>query len=359
MTAREVNAFDEMFNMIFDAVSEHKSSESGSPSDIGIGRAPRSTHMSDFFSKMRGHSRKLKWSPQYEEALDRKKVEMELCDTDQQLLEWAMREVFGESKRYEEAARKAISDVAAGKELETMPELQPAIYPHLVAQLIRAFRDKYRDPHLAMSMFDHARHLSIPSYVFGCTTPAYNELIQTRWRCFRDLKGVHDALEEMTVNGVDPDNRTRILVEEVRRQVSERNKWEEESELGSGEVWMMLNKIDELIIRSGLKHKRGTEGQRRSNPADQAWKSAAFKSWASEDDWEFGKWGNESKSATGSWGEGGRRPRSSERWEHNNRRSGDDRPPSEFGKWGNEPKSSWEQGGGRPWSSEVGEHDPR
>jgi len=121
---------------------------------------------------------------------------------------------------------------------------------------------------------------------------------------------------------------------------------------------MMLNKIDELIIRSGLKHKRGTEGQRRSNPADQAWKSAAFKSWASEDDWEFGKWGNESKSATGSWGEGGRRPRSSERWEHNNRRSGDDRPPSEFGKWGNESKSSWEQGDRRPWSSEVGGTTP-
>jgi len=273
---------------------------------------------------MRGESKKLKWSVQTEEELDRKKVEMALCDTDQQLLEWAMREVFGESKRYEEVARKAISDVAAGKELETMPELQPAIYPHLVAQLMRTFRDKYHDPHLALSMFDHARHLSIPSYVFGCTTPAYNELIQTRWRCFRDLKGVHDALEEMSINGVDLDNRTRTLMEEVRRQVGERNRWEEENDLGSGEVWMMLSKIEELLIKRGLKPRRDAQGQRRPNPADQAWKKAAHDSWASDDDWEFGKWGNESKEGAGSWGERSRPRPSSGRRAHD-RRSQEDR----------------------------------
>ena len=238
MTAREINAFDEMFHLIFNAVSDQKEKKSGSIPEVGIGRAPTKTgsHVNDFLSKMRGHSKRVKWSEQANEELDRKKEEMLLCDTDHQLLEWAMREVFGESKRYEEIAQEAIKAVVAGKELETMPQLQPAIYPHLVANLIRTFRDKYRDPHLALSMFDHARHLSIPSYVFGCTTPAYNELIETRWRCFRDLKGVHDALEEMTVNGVDANNQTRKLLEEVRRQVGERNNWEEEAELGSGEV---------------------------------------------------------------------------------------------------------------------------
>jgi hypothetical protein len=260
--------------------------------------------MTDFFSKMRRHSKKLKWSTESDEELDRKKEEMELCDTDQQLLEWAMREVFGESRRYEENARKAISDVAAGKELQTMPELQPAIYPFLVAQLMRTFRDKYRDPHLALSMFDHARHLSIPSYVFGCTTPAYNELIETRWTCYRDLKGVHDALEEMTVNGVDPDNRTRKLVEELRRQVGERNKWEEEEDLGSGQVWMMLNKIEDLIIGHRRRPRRDVHGQRRQNPADEGWKKAALHPEQSKDDWEFGRWDSESATGTGLRGAG-------------------------------------------------------
>src|SRR6267154_1374361 len=53
-------------------------------------------------------------------------------------------------------------------------------------------------------------------------TPAYNELIETRWTYFRDLKGVHDALEEMRVNGVEPDGRTKKLVEKLRREVGAR-----------------------------------------------------------------------------------------------------------------------------------------
>ncbi|KIM79003.1 hypothetical protein PILCRDRAFT_823872 [Piloderma croceum F 1598] len=295
MTAREINAFDEMFNMIFNAVSEHPNIASNvgsndSPSDIGIGRAPSgtSTQMHDLFSKMRGRSRKLKWSAQSSGDFDRKKEEMELCDTDHQLLEWAMGEVFGESKRYEQTAREAVAQMTAGVEPETMPELQPAIYPHLIALLIRSFRDKFRDPHLALSMFDHARHLSIPSYVFGCTTPAYNELIETRWKCFRDLKGVHDALEEMTVNGVPFNARTRVLIETVRREVGERNKWEEENELESGEVWTMLTKIDELIIRHGPQTRGGALGQRQ-HPTREAWKHSED----SNDNWEFGKWGDQ------------------------------------------------------------------
>lgn len=293
MTAREISAFDEMFNMIFNAVSGQKAIDPppGTASDVGIGRAPNGgvgDEMTEFFSKMRGHSRKLRWTTKSDEELDRKKEEMELCDTDQQLLEWAMREVFGESKRYHEAALKAMNDAAKGIELKNMPDLQPAIYPHLVALLIRTFRDKYRDPHLALSMFDHARHLSVASYVFGCTTPAYNELIETRWRCFRDLKGVHDTLEEMTVNGVDPDNRTRSLIEDLRREVGERNKWEEESELGSGEVWAMMNKIEALAIGRPGAAKRLARAPR-PKASDEAWKKEALSDEV-KDDWKFDSW---------------------------------------------------------------------
>jgi hypothetical protein len=217
--------------------------------------------------------------------------------------------VFGESKRYEQAARKAVNEMTAGRGPQTMPELQPAVYPHLIALLIRTFRDRFRDPHLGLSMFDHARHLSIPSYVFGCTTAAYNELIETRWRCFRDLKGVVDALEEMTVNGVQFDRRTKTLVETVRRQVGERNRWEEENELGGGEMWTMLTKIDELLVKHGLRAKKNVSGQRR-HPSDETWKHSED----SNDDWEFGKWdvqferkmGFTEKAKRGSWSSGGK-----------------------------------------------------
>jgi Mtf2 family len=291
MTAREISAFDEMFNMIFYAASEQNGDGSRGDrlDEVSIGRRK----MGDLFGRLRRHSKRLKWTSESDELLDRKKEEMELCDTDQQLLDWALREVFGESKRYEEAARKAVAEAAAsGSEAEALPMLQPETYPHLVAHLMRAFRDKYNDPHLALSIFDHARHLSIPSYVFGCTTPAYNELIETRWRCFRDLKGVHDALEEMIVNGVEPDNRTRKVVETLRREVGERNLWEEESDLGSGEVWAMLAKIESLMVTEAKEYQEirpSTRYKGRWTPSDEQWKRAALHPQA-KDGWEFGQW---------------------------------------------------------------------
>ena len=87
------------------------------------------------------------------------------------------------------------------------------------------------------------------SYIFGCTTPAYNELLETRWHSFRDLRGVHAALEEMRANGVSPDLRTRALVDDVRREVGARTIWLEESETGSGEVWTILKEIERLVAR--------------------------------------------------------------------------------------------------------------
>ena len=296
MTAREISAFDEMFNMIFNAVSERKKgNDFGSGdyplSEVGIGSVSQRNKMGDLFGKLRRHSKRLKWTSESDEILDRKREEIDLCDTDQQLLEWAMREVFGESRRYEAAARKAISD-ASTSGVGEMPILQPETYPHLVASLMRSFRDKYNDPHLALSIFDHARHLSIPSYVFGCTTPAYNELIETRWRCFRDLKGVYDALEEMTINGVDMDNRTRQIVEALRREVGGRNLWEEENDLGSGEVWKMLSNIDSLVAkqRRVVKNDVQSFGKRKKLLPLDNWKRQE-----SEDssDWNFGRWEDE------------------------------------------------------------------
>ncbi|KDQ63916.1 hypothetical protein JAAARDRAFT_63903 [Jaapia argillacea MUCL 33604] len=328
MTAREITAFDEMFNMIFNAVSEHKVQKTDAkygdvdPSTVpGIGRggSAKSGNMLDLFGRLRKQSKKVEWTTAEDEELDRKKEEMDLCDTDQQLLEWAMKEVFEESRKYEERARKAIAEamsptpaslldssseqtLASKREPKALPMLQPPAYPHLLALLIRTFRDKYSDPHLALSMFDHARHLSIASYVFGCTTPAYNELIQTRWSCFRDLKGVCEALEEMKVNGVEPDSRTRSLVEGLRREVGERNMWEEESGVGSGEVWEMLNKIEGLVARKERKSKirrLGGGGERSVRVQSFGGAKKQMKDWDSwknplrregEDEWKFGQW---------------------------------------------------------------------
>ncbi|KAI0633744.1 hypothetical protein C8Q77DRAFT_1195720 [Trametes polyzona] len=287
-TARETQVITDMFSSIFDSTKRTM------PSSIGLGPSKGGADMNQLYNKLRSHSQRLRWTTEADQELDRKKEEMELCETDVDLLEWAMREVFAESQRYEQAARPALAKASPSHEEPREPlQLQPSSYPHLLAALMRTFRDKYHDPHLALSMFDHARHLSIASFVFGCTTPAYNELIETRWRCFRDLRGVVDALEEMRVNGVELDNRTRLLCETVRREVGERNLWQEESALGSGEAWELLARLERLSVQSGPRRSRagaagkekqegGRARKRKWNSSQEMWKRQALEDGSKE-----------------------------------------------------------------------------
>ena len=294
MTANELSTFDQMFDMIFTGYMDMQGASTGSyGTTTGIGNSPKLNKLVD---RLRQQSKNVKWTSEADQELDRKTEEMDLCDTDQQLLDWAMREVFGESQRYEAAARKVMADPTAA---EHPVHLQPLSYPHVIAHIMRTFRDKYGDPHLALSIFDHARHLSIASYVFGCTTPAYNELIETRWRCFRDVRGVCEAMEEMQVNGVEMDTQTRRLAETVRREVGERNLWEEETSLNSGEVWAIIARIEQLIAKQDSSTKprkssqdqqdRGRRREKKWTNNSESWKREAMRQ-SPQDTYEFGKW---------------------------------------------------------------------
>ncbi|KAI9510924.1 hypothetical protein F5148DRAFT_480943 [Russula earlei] len=243
MTSGELSVFDDMFNMIFAAANERRLAEDGASAAVDINtRSP----LSRFLKTLPKYPRLRQTSEDAE--LDKLKEQLALCPSDYAMLEWAEREVFGASIRAEEAARAAFS---AGK--PPPRHLQPHVYPHLLAALMSTARERYGDPHLALSLFEHARNLSPLSYIFGCTTPAYNELLETRWDSFRDLRGVYSALHEMRANGVPSDSRTRALVDDVRREIGARTLWLEESEMGSGEVWTMLGEIEHLAARSAAR----------------------------------------------------------------------------------------------------------
>lgn len=279
MTAREISAFDDMFNMIFSAVS-NQSQEKG---DGEVAGRRNSASMSDLFGRLRKHGKRNQWNSDADAALDRMREEMELCDTDQQLLDWAMRVVFSASKTAAEAAQavlEAEKDMLSAR-LENFPPLQPLWYPHIVAQLIRTFRDKYHDPHLALAVFDHASKLSVPSYVFGCTTAAYNELLETKWRAFQDIRGVLASLEEMRINAVEPDNRTRTLVEAMRRDLVASSAVEGDE---AAEVMDMLQKAERLSMgSSGWKRQRSERAAKADSVGIQKTPS---RRWTSEKEWK-------------------------------------------------------------------------
>lgn len=275
MTAHEISAFDDMFNLISKAA--------------GVGKQDHATMgRSDIMGKLRASSKKMRWTSEEDEVLDHRKEEMDMCETDHELLKWAKREIFDKSTEYEQAALKALAAAETSEGPVDSPPLQPLAYPQLLAHLMRTFREKYNDPHLALAMFDQARHLSMASYVFGCSTQAYNELIETRWSCFYDIKGVHEALQEMSVNGVFLDSRTRRLVEIIRREAAQRELWVEESQLGSGEVMKLLTEIDEFVAKTP-RRKDVTLGPTPPGKWNN-WKNLVVEEESVDDGWSFGEW---------------------------------------------------------------------
>ena len=331
MTHSERESVQGIMDFVFNqALAASKGSEGG------LGE-PRSPSLSGFYTKMSHYARRQHWATDADVELDRKKEEMELCETDLQLLEWAMREVFGESQRYEAAARAAVKTMASRsspKSTSTAPtassqtpfpaspqQLQPQSYPHVLAALMRTFRDKYSNPHLALAVFEHARRLSPASFAFGCTTPAYNELLHTRWAHFRDLRGVAGALEEMRANGIALDARTRALAEAVRADVGARTLWQEEGAFGTGETWELVARIERLALRRPTapaavpgvptrsesrsafgRHYGGRGAGRKRESWREGWKAEALEK-DGKDGWEFGKWEEKSESKTGFRGE--------------------------------------------------------
>ena len=281
MSNQELVAFDDMFNLVFSAANERRSAGEGTAGafDVDI-RTP----LAEFLKNL---SKRPRVRPKGEDTeLDRLKEQLALCQSDHAMLEWAEREVFGPSVRAEEAARAA---AAEGK--PSPHHLQPPLYSHLLAALMSSARDGYDDPNLALALFEHARNLSPLSYIFGCTTPAYNELLETRWHSFRDLRGVYAALEEMRANGISPDLQTRALVEDVRRDVGARTLWLEESETGSGEVWTMLKEIERLVARRAPRQLSSEDYRalkERQRPHD-VWKNPELTSDESSG-YRFGEW---------------------------------------------------------------------
>ena len=293
MTARERNAFQDMFDMVFDAVGDFKNGEIPSEAPMftpvdGVGATTQYREMADLFGRLRKNVKKMRWTSDIDEELDRKKEEIELCDTDAQLLEWAMNEVF---KPQQPTTTPSLGQLASVHNNQ--------IYPHIIATLMRTFRDKFHDPHLALAIFDHAKNLSIPSYVFGCTVPVYNELVETRWFCFHDLKGVLGVLEEMKANGVEADNRTRRTIETIRRDAPTMRLLEEEDYFGKGQdrVIHILTQIEHLVRRPPVpaRYKTVKRTTRPEKSWSENWKDNVDESLTNTkggEDWSWGSWGS-------------------------------------------------------------------
>jgi Mtf2 family len=215
--------------------------------------------MSAMFSKLRSNRKgKIRWTKTEDEVLDAKKEEIALCENDQKLLSWTMRFLFHEQGPTPSPVQEQDGMHGVQASVDTPVPLSPlnitpiqvlpqSCYPHLLGLLMRTFRTKFNNPHISLALFHHAKNLSVTSYVTCCGTEAYNELIEARWLCFRDLRGVHEALEEMSNNKISVDGRTRRLIEQLRRDVGARTIWAEAEFIEGQEDGMkLLEKIETI-----------------------------------------------------------------------------------------------------------------
>ena len=94
-------------------------------------------------------------------------------------------------------------------------------YSSILLKAMRLFRLLYHNPLAAHTLFLRAKMLSAESYVLGCTTKLYNELLLSRWESFTDLFSISEILDEMNTNGVAGDRDTADILQRIQSDVQE------------------------------------------------------------------------------------------------------------------------------------------
>ena len=263
MTMQETATVAKMFNFVFDKNMENSRRDPLANAGLGLGPGQK-TKVEQILEDMDRAEMERKERAEKESAFDRLQERIETFQTDIELLQWALTEVLHIDAESGEPTRKTYDYT----------------YGNSIALLMRAFRDKFRDPHIALSIFHHAKHLAIESFVAGCTSSSYHEYIVTVWTCFRDIKSVYDAVEEMSINGITPNSFTRSYVDSIRREVF-KDTTSEDASVVKFEVMRLVTRIDSLLAK-----KRRSKRSADREPWNEQWKANE----GVENGYEFGNW---------------------------------------------------------------------
>ncbi|CAE7196736.1 unnamed protein product [Rhizoctonia solani] len=229
-TQLEQLAMDSVFERVFDMNAQSPLKQSILKNPFSMGGAP-------FNKSIPKRSLYIREGEDLETLTDKKIESMKNCKSDQELLKWANTEVFS-------GFLQTSNDLPESPKPSRSKTIHPGIYGRVIAHLMYEFRENYNNPHLAIAIFDYTRQLSIISFVTGCTTPSYNELMRTYWNSFRDIQTVLNIAEEMRVNGVRPDDHTKQLYLKIFEEVAPQSVW---FEGGTEEVMKIVERLGHLV----------------------------------------------------------------------------------------------------------------
>jgi len=94
-------------------------------------------------------------------------------------------------------------------------------YSLILLKAMKLLRSSFRNPLAAHTLFLRAKTLSAESYVLGCSTQLYNELLLSRWDTFTDLYSITEILDEMSTNGLKGDGQTIQILQRIQDDVHE------------------------------------------------------------------------------------------------------------------------------------------
>lgn len=92
------------------------------------------------------------------------------------------------------------------------------LYPQMLLAAFRLLNTHYPGSPLISQFRSTIKAHGRVSTVLGSSTGLFNELIYFHWRGCNDLPGVVSLLREMEVTGVEPDNRTKTLLNSITQQ---------------------------------------------------------------------------------------------------------------------------------------------
>ncbi|GBC05585.1 hypothetical protein RclHR1_00630032 [Rhizophagus clarus] len=133
------------------------------------------------------------------------------CETKKQLLDFISKNIFGigSDKKFSSDSKLLLDD---------FNRPFPFKYAKLLKQSILVCK-KFKDPYLALSIFEQTKRRGLLSYQLGCTTEVYNQIILIRWEFWKDLKGIENLLNEMIDNEISFNKETSDIIDSVELEV--------------------------------------------------------------------------------------------------------------------------------------------
>ncbi|SPO24292.1 uncharacterized protein UTRI_03560 [Ustilago trichophora] len=152
---------------------------------------------------------------QLEAGIDEAREQIAMCENLAELMEWSKREVWGIDLSNASAGTGDFADMLSSTTVTTSDPAEEGsnkagpkygkdtpYYASVLQLLFLAIRDRYRAPHVALSIARITRSLGIESYVLGMTGSLYNEVLKTQWDWLGDLQGVVSTLRQARETGI-------------------------------------------------------------------------------------------------------------------------------------------------------------